>query len=366
MRMLQSLLFATDFQPASETAARVAAYLAGAFGARVSVIHVVELSLPAAASIYRQQQGALMLEELRKRLSQQEVALGEAAVLAAPVADSIVRNATEVDVDLIVLGAGELSADQAFIVGPIAQSIMEQAPQPVLTVYPATREVAFRRILCPVDHSAASRRGLRNAIRLAKVLGAQLVVLSVVRDVNWLTAAVETGELVDAKVTYEHKWCEELETFLAEISFDEVSYRKELRSGVPHVQIVAAAKEHQADLIVMGATGRTGLVRVLLGSTTRHVLRNLPCSLLIVKQEDVIEQLLDDDLQSIALLLAEGQALYESRDYESAAVKFRQALTRNPFHLQSVERLIDTYQRLGNDQQASKYRRRANLLRKQL
>jgi universal stress protein E len=190
-------------------------------------------------------------------------------------------------------------------------------------------------------------------------------VLSVVPEVSWLTAAVETGELADAKVEYEHKWCEELETFLAGISFDGVSYRKELRSGVPHEQIVAAAKEYQADLIAMGATGRTGLVRVLLGSTTRRVLHDLPCSLLIVKQEDVIEQLLEDDLQSIALLLAEGQALYERRDYESAAVRFRQALARNPFHLQSVERLVDTYQRLGNDQEASKYRRRAELLRKQ-
>lgn len=46
MRMLQSLLFATDFHPATENAARVAAYLAGAFGTRVSVIHVVEPSLP--------------------------------------------------------------------------------------------------------------------------------------------------------------------------------------------------------------------------------------------------------------------------------------------------------------------------------
>lgn len=55
MRLLQSLLLATDFQPASENAARVAAYLAGAFGARIGMIHVVDMSLPAAATLFRHQ-----------------------------------------------------------------------------------------------------------------------------------------------------------------------------------------------------------------------------------------------------------------------------------------------------------------------
>ena len=40
----------------------------------------------------------------------------------------------------------------------------------------------------------------------------------------------------------------------------------------------------------MGATGRTGLAQILLGSTTRRLLRQLPCSLLTVKQEDVLDE----------------------------------------------------------------------------
>ncbi len=363
MRMLQSLLLATDFQPASNNAACVAARLASAFGTRVSAIHVVEPWLPAAASIFRHQQAERMFEDLRTRFSQQQVPLANCSVRAAPVADAIVRNATEVDADLIVLGAGELSASQAFTVGPIAQSVMEQAPQPVLTVHPAARDIVFRTILCPVDHSAVSRRGLRNAVQLARVLGSRLVVLSVVPDVSWLTAAVNTGELADAKLEYEHKWCEELETFLAGIHFDSIPYVKEVRSGAPHDQIIAAAKEHQADLIVMGATGRTGLVRVLLGSTARRVLRDLPCSLLTVKQEDVIEEFLADDLNTIALLMAEGYALYQAGSYEPAAAKFRQALARNPFNLQAVERLAEAYHKLGQNEQEATYRRRAQLLR---
>jgi len=48
-----------------------------------------------------------------------------------------------------------------------------------------------------------------------------------------------------------------------------------LERGVPHEQIIAAAQKYSADLIVMGATGRSGLVRDLLGSTPRRVLRDL-------------------------------------------------------------------------------------------
>jgi nucleotide-binding universal stress UspA family protein len=58
-----------------------------------------------------------------------------------------------------------------------------------------------------------------------------------------------------------------------------------VRYGVPQEEIAAAAKELGSDLIIMGATGRTGLVQVLLGSTTRRLMRVMPCSLLTVKQD---------------------------------------------------------------------------------
>jgi transposase len=43
------------------------------------------------------------------------------------------------------------------------------------------------------------------------------------------------------------------------------------------------------DRVGMGATGRSGLLRLLMGSVTRRVLQHLPCSLLTVKDEDLVE-----------------------------------------------------------------------------
>jgi nucleotide-binding universal stress UspA family protein len=360
------LLFATDFQPATNHAAQVAAYLTKAFDMQTTALHVVDSSLPDVIRRIRQAEGASMLEDLKLHFARLETPLAGVAVAVNPIADAIVQKATEINADVIVLGAGILGAQRAFAVGPIAQAVMEQAAQPVLLAHPETRDAAFQTILCPVDHSAVSLRGLRNAVRLAQVFNSRLVIISVIPAVSWLTAAAETGSFTDAKSEYEDRWREELELFLARIALDEVKYTKVLRSGNPDEQIVATANEHGADLIVMGATGRTGIVRVLLGSTTRRVLRNLPCSLLTVKHDDIVEELLEDDLHTIASFLAEGQALHQSGSYEQAAAKLRQALARNPFHLHAVVRLAETLEKLGDDQEARRYRRRAELLGRQM
>lgn len=54
-------------------------------------------------------------------------------------------------------------------------------------------------------------------------------------------------------------------------------------SGYPATEIIQLAKEKQADLIVMGARGETGLTHVLFGSIADRVVRKAPCSVLAVR-----------------------------------------------------------------------------------
>ena len=53
--------------------------------------------------------------------------------------------------------------------------------------------------------------------------------------------------------------------------------------GDPDDAIVEYAREHGADLIVMGSHGHTGLRHLLMGSVAEHVLRHAPCPVLIVR-----------------------------------------------------------------------------------
>jgi nucleotide-binding universal stress UspA family protein len=355
--MLQSILLATDFRDSSQEAANVTAKIASTFGSRVTVFHVLE-PFPMWPVPPHEAQRLLV-----ERLANQQVKLGDSLIGYGPAADTIVQKAEELGVDLIVIGTGEKLRFDRLAVGPIAAAVIEHAIAPVLAVRAEEPRLAFQKVLCPVDQSRVSRQGLDNAIRLTKGFGGELIVLSVIPEVNWLTAAVETGQFRDAKIEYEIKWRAELDDFLKPVSFDGVRWNLEVRLGDPHQQIVSAAKEHHADLIVMGATGRTGIVRVLLGSVTRRVLQELPCSLLTVKQEDLIEELLPEDFYRIQRLMEEGRKLLAGNSAAEALAKFRQVLARDPFHVGAVESRAEAHEKLGQVQEAEFYRRRAKKLR---
>lgn len=318
MSVLQSILLATDFRSTSQEAARVAVRLASAFGSRLNLLHVIEPvpSWSVALQLF-QEQATELLRQAADNLTAQNVVAADQLVVAGPPGDLIIQKAQELDVDLILMGTGEESRFERYSTGSVAEEVLELAPQPVLAVRPGLPALRFQKILCPLDLSAVSQRGLLNATRLARVFGGDLVVLTVVTTIGWLSAAVATGQMAGAAAEYENKWRSEFEQFLRGISFAEVKWQPEVRQGVPDQQIVAAAREHQADLIVMGATGRTGLGRVLLGSVTRRVLQQLPCSLLVVKQEDVVEELFQGDLDTINRLMVEGRGLLEGGSHES-------------------------------------------------
>lgn len=289
MRNSHSILLATDFCQSSQAAAKVAVKLAAVFGSQVTLLHVVEPveGWPIPLHVHQAEEP---LRELALDLEKLNVKVAKSSVVVGPVADTILSQAQEIKADVIVMGTGGRVGPYHFLTGTIAQTVTEHAPQPVLTVRPGEPELLFRKILCPVDQSNTSQRGLRNAVQLARMFNSELVVMTVVPDVSWLSAAMETGQFEDAKFEYEAKWRDEFEQSFTGIELNDVSLKKDVRHGMPHEQIVAAAADHQADIIIMGATGRSGLVRVLLGSTTRHILQQLPCSLLTVKHDDLVEQ----------------------------------------------------------------------------
>jgi nucleotide-binding universal stress UspA family protein len=271
-----------------------------------------------------------------------------------------VRKAQEIDADLVLIGSGETSRFGR-PAGPTAEAVLQHAHQPVLAVRPGEPSVQFRQILCPVDNSTASRRGLENAIRLARAFHGNVLVLGVVPAGSWLPWGQETARL-RANTECERLWQEEFESFLEDIDFDGVPWRKEIRTGLPHVQIAAAARDSCADVIMTGSTGRSGLARMLIGSVTRRVLRQLPCSLLTVKNEDVLEELLQGDIRAIKLLLAEGRELLAAERYGEAACKFRQVIFQDPFQITALGCLAEAYAKLGRAEEAGRYHRRAAAL----
>jgi hypothetical protein len=104
-------------------------------------------------------------------------------------------------------------------------------------------------------------------------------------------------------------------------------------------------------------------VRIFLGSVTRRVLQQLPCSLLTVKREDFLEDIGQDDVRHVRLLLAEGQALFDSGSYLPAADKFRQLLGHHPFHAGALGYLAQANERLGQTEAAAMCQRRLQTIK---
>lgn len=141
----------------------------------------------------------------------------------------------------------------------------------------------FAQILCPVDFSDASKLALHHAASIARGYGAELHVLYVV--VEPISGAPPLLAAGPALVTDQlrREVADTLRAFVNDMDFmSECRVHEVVRVGTPAAVIVEHATHVRADLIVLGTQGRTGLDRMLLGSTTERVLHRAPCTVLTI------------------------------------------------------------------------------------
>ena len=134
------------------------------------------------------------------------------------------------------------------------------------------------KILCPTDFSTAGQTALEMATSLARDRGATLVIMHVEEP----PMAYGGGELYYG---IEEPNREELKRMLSEVvpADPAVPYEHRLMIGSPATAIVEMAERENADLIVMPTHGRTGLLRLLMGSVAEEVVRKAKCPVLTVK-----------------------------------------------------------------------------------
>ena len=149
----------------------------------------------------------------------------------------------------------------------------------------------LRSIVLGVDGSPHSRRAVAFAARLAPPAGGRVTIVSVTEPVRppsmaLLPASIrnrligEAAELERARLNAGRRWAE-----AAVRTMEKGGWRAQasVRTGVPLAEILRAVKEARADLLVLGARGRGGLARVLLGSVADGALRLATVPVLVVK-----------------------------------------------------------------------------------
>lgn len=141
--------------------------------------------------------------------------------------------------------------------------------------------MAFRKILVAIDESALAAHAAEAGAELARALGAEVALINVV-DPDLSVApesGIPTGELIrqaeqDGKRMVA-AYCQRLSLPRPPLEFVPV--------GKPAAEIVNAAKNWPADLIVIASHGHSGVRRALLGSVAEAVARHAPCPVLIVR-----------------------------------------------------------------------------------
>jgi nucleotide-binding universal stress UspA family protein len=298
MTDINHILCPVDRSEIARRALLVAAALARWHDARLRVMEVVSVPLPAPSAAPAAIQGLSM--DVRRGLLEELDRFAEPArssgvpmhftVEEGNVVNEILSEAAEHHADLIVMGTHGRSGFDRVALGSVTEKVLRRAPCPVLTVPPADTTVPvadgppFKRIVCAVDFSDASLKGLDHAVTLAQEDDAQLFVTHVIAWPDDATLPPALAQAITStRREWEHEKLRQLQQLVPESARTWCRPETVLRVGSPARELLRLAAERDADLIVMGVHGHGAIDRALFGATAHKVVRDARCAVLTVR-----------------------------------------------------------------------------------
>ena len=265
--MYENILIPTDGSDAATTAARYGLFLAERTGATAHVLSVVDPDrygtdiVGDVDDLVRRQQSRLH--------DRAHGVVDEVAALApVPVETHVVEGrprrvlATAIrerDIDLVAMGTHGRSGVDRYLLGSLAEHTLRTAGVPVLVTRDGdVDESELADIVVATDGSEGAKRAGEHGIAVATATGARLHTLTVDDDDTPARRLADRARDVGIEAT------------------------ATARTGRPHEAIVAYADTVEADLVVLGTHGRTGVERVLLGSVAERTVRTAPVPTMVV------------------------------------------------------------------------------------
>ncbi|HEU5193091.1 MAG TPA: universal stress protein [Methylomirabilota bacterium] len=211
----------------------------------------------------------------------------EACVEEGDPREAIVRAAEEWPANLIVLGARGLSGMEHLLLGSVSLGVARHAPCPVLVVKGGARD--HRRVLIAIDGSEPALAAARFVSRLPLGPEACVQLVGVAERPRFPStapaAATITLRAAIEDIVAERKTAlgRALEAAAALFAPGGPRVERTVSVGHPADEIVRAAEDGGAGLVVVGARGLGAIKRMLLGSVSEVVLRNVRAAVLIVR-----------------------------------------------------------------------------------
>jgi nucleotide-binding universal stress UspA family protein len=291
------ILCPIDLSDFSRPALAHATALARLCDAEAVVLHVFAAFMPP-ATLGTYPAWMLQIPEARETIAQELRDMVEPySTTSTPVrvhtaegdaAREIVRHASELQADLIVMGTHGRGGFDRFALGSVTEKVLRKAPCPVLTLPPGAASTAatlsYRSILCPTDFSPSSERGLDFALSVARRSHATVTVLHVIEAVDDDAITRDRRPTLDAHA--QPRFAEEaaaLHVRLANHVQPHDSVSELITRGKPYQSILRVATDCGADLIVIGVRGRSAVDLTLFGSTTNQLVRRATCPVVTVR-----------------------------------------------------------------------------------
>jgi nucleotide-binding universal stress UspA family protein len=155
--------------------------------------------------------------------------------------------------------------------------------------------IKMKTILHPTDFSVPSNYALEYAVACATEFGAKLCILHVIHDVQIGTyfgmptlppppqLAIDQDQI---RMGIEKQVTKALEEILPPEVRGTIPVQYLIRHGAPFLEIIRCAEQIEADLIVCGTHGRTGLKHAIIGSVAEKVVRKSRCPVLSIRHPE--------------------------------------------------------------------------------
>ncbi|MGE5808639.1 MAG: universal stress protein [Nitrospirota bacterium] len=267
---LEKLLLAVDNSEYSEGAIREALKFSTKCGSRIFASMTLETNPEyetIGSNVFAKEEAevAAYLKSIKERAEKADVACQTIFHKSSNAAQSIVDDATEKNVDMIIIGRRGYRGLVKALMGEVAAKVIAHAPCKVLVV-PRAAQIEYRNILVATDGSAHGNAAVSEAIAIAKRCGSHVIALSSMHDER----DREEAQTCAAKAV--------------EMARNEgVDAEALVTTGKSSKTIVETAGGRGVDLIVMGAYGKTGVKKLLMGSSTEKVIGSAGCAVLVAK-----------------------------------------------------------------------------------
>ena len=284
---VKNVLVPVDFSLASKNALTMALAIAGAYGAKVHLVHAITLNeYPVALP-----EGIPPNVEMVRRLSEENMAKLEKIVKdsgvkyetvleAGTIWDVISDDLRKKKIDLVVVGTHAPVGLEKLLAGSVAEEILRAVDCPVMTVGPHVKPGMlkagkFHEVLCANDFRPESLEAINYAAALAQEHNAHVTLLHVIEKIE--------DPAPHARIRVQMAACEQLKRLVPPDADLWCDLRYETEFGNPAEAILAAALKRPTDLIILSARPVGKMSSHAPWATVSKIVREAECPVLTVR-----------------------------------------------------------------------------------